>query len=124
MTADPLVAPATKPPAAEAERPSMLQRILDASWLTIILAIAMALIVSSVLIAAADTDVQSAAGYVFTRPPDFFSAAWDAIYGAYSALFRGAIYDYQASGVRQIRPITETLTSSVPLIFALSLIHI
>src|SRR5665647_881265 len=96
----------------------MLQRILDASWLTIILAIAIALIVSSVLIAAADTDVQSAAGYVFTRPPDFFSAAWDAIYGAYSALFRGAIYDYQASGVRQIRPITETLTSSVPLIFA------
>ena len=118
MTADPLVAPATNPPAAEAERPSMLQRILDASWLTIILAIAMALIVSSVLIAAADTDVQSAVGYVFARPSDFFSAAWDAIYGAYSALFRGAIYDYQASGVRQIRPITETLTSSVPLIFA------
>ena len=47
MTADPLVAPATNPPAAGAERPSRLQRILDASWLTIILAIAMALIVSS-----------------------------------------------------------------------------
>lgn len=119
MTADTLVAPAAPPPAAqERERASFLQRLLDASWLTILLAVVMALLASSVLIAAADREVQAAAGYFFARPSDLVGAAWDAIYSAYSALFRGSVFDYQAEGVRRIRPITETLTASAPLILA------
>lgn len=111
-------APAPGGPVTVDHRPSVLQRILDASWLTIALAILMALLASSLLIAAANADVQSAAGYFFARPGDLLGRAWDAVYSAYSALFRGAIFDYEAEGVRRIRPITETLVSSVPLIFA------
>lgn len=118
MTADTRVAPSAPPPAAQKEGVPFLQRLLDASWLTILLAVVMALIASSVLIAAADRDVQAAAGYFFARPTDLLGAAWDAIYSAYSALFRGSVFDYQAEGVRRIRPITETLTASAPLIFA------
>ncbi|MCL3862620.1 ABC transporter permease [Actinotalea sp. K2] len=118
-TTDTLVAPSAPPPAAEGERRNLLQQVLDASWLTIILAILMALIASSVLIAAANSQVQATAVYLFARPSDFFGASWDAIFGAYSSLFRGAIFDYEATtAVRRIRPITETMTASVPLIFA------
>ena len=118
MTAtDTLIAPSA-PPAPHDDRRSLLQRVLDASWLTILLAVIMALVASSVLIAAANAEVQASAVYLFARPSDFVAAAWDAIYSAYSALFRGAVFDYQASGVRRIRPITETMTASVPLIFA------
>ncbi len=116
MTAtDTLVAPSAKPAAPGDER-SLLHRVLDASWLTILLAVLMALIASSVLIAAANAEVQAAAGYFLSRPTDLLGAVWDAVYSAYSALFRGAVFDYQAEGVRRIRPITETMTASVPLI--------
>ena len=100
------------------ERKSVLAQVLDSSWLTILAAIVIALLLSSVLIAAANSDVQKASAYFFSRPGDFFGAAWDSISSAYTALFRGAVFDYQASGSRRIRPITETMTASVPLIFA------
>ncbi|WP_024285259.1 ABC transporter permease [Cellulomonas sp. KRMCY2] len=115
---DTLVAPSATPPPETTERRSLLHQGLDASWLTIVLAVIMALLLSSILIAAANAEVQSSASYLFARPGDFFGAAWDSIYSAYSSLFRGAVFDYQASGVRRIRPITETMTASVPLIFA------
>lgn len=116
---DTLVEPAATPPPPETtERRSLLHQVLDASWLTIVLAVIMALLLSSILIAAANAEVQSSAVYLFARPGDFIGAAWDAIYSAYSSLFRGAVFDYQASGVRRTRPITETMTASVPLIFA------
>ncbi|WP_149202242.1 ABC transporter permease [Actinotalea subterranea] len=116
-TTDTLVAPSAQPPAGQTRERNLLQEVLDSSWLVIILAIVTALVASSVLIAAANTEVQESAAYLFARPSDFFGAAWDAIYSAYSALFRGAVFDYQAEGVRQIRPITETMVASVPLIF-------
>ncbi|MBX9244509.1 ABC transporter permease [Actinotalea ferrariae] len=118
-TTDTLVAPSAKPSTPEGPAgPGVLQRVLDASWLTIVLAILLALVASSVLIAAANAEVQAAAGYFFSRPADMLGAAWDAIYSAYSALFRGAVFDYEAEGVRRVRPITETMTASVPLILA------
>lgn len=114
-----LVAPSAEPQKApEGERPSYLQQVLDSSWMLILSAIVIALVASSVLIAAANAEVQEAATYLFARPGDFFGAAWDAIYSAYSALFRGAIFDYQADGLRRIRPITETMLASTPLILA------
>lgn len=106
------------PPTSVRREDTYLQRVLDSSWLTIVLAIVIALVASSVLIAAAKPEVQSAAPYFFSRPSDLLSAAWDAIYSAYSALFRGAIFDPRATGARQIRPITETMVASTPLILA------
>ena len=110
------VAPAGKP-ADQPERRTVLSQVLDASWLTIALAVLIALVASAVLIAAASPEVQRTAAYLFARPGDFFGAVWDSVYSAYSALFRGAVFDYQAEGARRIRPITETMVASVPLIF-------
>src|SRR6478609_3486991 len=93
--------------------------MLESSWLVTVAALVLALVISGVLIAAADSAVQDAAGYFFARPADFFSAAWDAVWGAYVALFQGAVFDPGASTfARAIRPITETMTWSVPLILA------
>lgn len=107
----------------QAEQPSrsaqVTREILASDAVVVVLSIVVALLVAAVLIAAADPKVQETAGYFFAKPSAFLSAVWDAVYGAYSALFRGAIFDPLApTAARQVRPITETLTASVPLIFA------
>ncbi len=53
--------------------------------------------VGSILIAVTDERrARARAGYVTARPGDFLQATWDAIWGAYTALFRGAIYNTRA----------------------------
>ncbi|MFD1716665.1 ABC transporter permease [Georgenia deserti] len=97
----------------------LLREILSGSWLVSLLAIVLALLAGAVLIAVADSDVQEAAGYFFARPADTLEAVWNAVYAAYEALFRGAVYDFRAdSPTRAIRPVTETLTFATPLILA------
>ena len=96
-----------------------MHEVLSSSALVTFLAIVAALVVSSVLIAFADADVRSSAVYFFSRPGDMLGAAWDSVFGAYSSLFRGAVFDFDAKSVtRAIRPITETMVASTPLIFA------
>ena len=111
-------------PQAPAVRPrtrgeQALHEMLSSNWLVTLLAIVLALVLSAVLIAAADKVVQDSATYLFARPADFFGAVWSSVSNAYLALFHGAIIDPGAgSAVRVFRPITETMTVSVPLIFA------
>jgi len=113
------VARPAEPEAGGGRTAEVVRGVLSSSTTMVVLSIVVALVLAAVLVAAADPAVQAAAGYLFARPSDFFRASWDAIYGTYSALFRGAIYDPLANTPqRQIRPITETLTASVPLIFA------
>ncbi len=96
----------------------VVRDILSGSWLVTVLAIVVALVLSALLIAGADTRVQASAGYFFSRPGDLLSAAWDAVASSYTALFRGAIFDYDAASfTRAIRPLTETMVFSVPLVF-------
>ncbi len=122
--ADP--AAATGPNAATATtdaprdgRGNPLREILASSTLVTVLAVAAALVVAAVLIAAADPAVQRTAGYIFAKPADFFGAIADAVGGAYTSLFRGAIVDPEAKSFeRFIRPFTETMTAAVPLILA------
>ncbi len=96
-----------------------LRQIVESSWLVVLCAIFAALVLAGVLVAGANTEVQRTAGYLFSRPQDFFGAAWESVWSAYSSLFRGAVFDPQASTtVRKFKPITETLTASVPLMFA------
>ncbi|WP_231496030.1 ABC transporter permease [Cellulomonas sp. HZM] len=84
-----------------------------------VLAFVLALVIGGVLIAAVDPDVTKAAGYFFSRPGDLLSAAWSAVASAYAALFRGAVFDYQADTFAlAIRPLTETMTTATPLIIA------
>ena len=111
------------PPSAEPPEPSrgetLLREMLSSSWVVTTLAIVLALVISGVLIAAADSTVQSTATYLFARPSDFFSAAWHAVTSAYVALFQGSILDTGApTFVRAIKPLTETMTVSVPIILA------
>lgn len=97
----------------------VLRDILNGSALVSVLAVVLAMIAGAILIALTNDEVQVAAGYFFSRPGDTFAAIWNAVFGAYGALFQGSIYNFRrddfASG---IRPLTETLTFATPLIMA------
>lgn len=115
--------PLDVPPAQEAEPPSKWHRtflqITQGNALISVLAIFLALVVGGIMIAFTDEAVQEAAGYFFARPTDTIVAIWDAVSGAYIALFQGSIYNFGApTFARGIRPLTETLTFATPLIAA------
>jgi len=84
-----------------------------------ILAVVLALAFGAILIATTDEEVQATSAYFFSRPTDMLRAIWEAVFGAYSALFQGSIYNFRADEfARGIRPLTETLTFATPLIVA------
>jgi simple sugar transport system permease protein len=96
-----------------------LRDIASGHAMVAFLSVLLAVLVGSVMILATDEQVRSAAGYIGARPSDFFEAVWEAISGAYSALFRGAVYNSEAELFEtRIRPLTETLKFSAPLIAA------
>ncbi|WP_434970832.1 ABC transporter permease [Microbacterium sp. bgisy207] len=95
------------------------RQITQGNAIISVLAVFLALLVGGIMIAFTDEDVQAASGYFFARPMDTIVAVWDAVSGAYIALFQGAIYNFNApSFERAIKPITETLTFATPLIAA------
>jgi len=96
------------------------RRITQGPVLTSVLAVVIALLVGAVLIAAADSQVQAAAAYLFARPGDFFAAVGGKVAGAYAALFEGAGLNISGShsAGEFFRPLTATIGQSVPLIFA------
>ena len=114
--------PQRAPEVADEEPPvanRVLNEILTSSWLISLLAIVVALLVGSILIAATDPSVQKAAGYFFARPGDTFRSIWESVSGAYISLFEGAIYNPKRGDfVNAIKPLTETLTFATPLIAA------
>src|SRR5690606_14970876 len=70
-------------------------------------------------IALTDENTREASRYFFSRPTDTLRAVWDAIWGAHTALLRGAIYyTREDSYETAIRPHTKTLKFSAPLILA------
>jgi general nucleoside transport system permease protein len=84
-----------------------------------VLAVVLALLVGAVMIALTDEGVQTTSGYFFAQPGDMFVAIWNAVFGAYSALFQGSVYNFRVSDfAKGIRPLTETLTFATPLIVA------
>ena len=96
---------------------SLLREIVAGDALAGVLAVLLAVFVGSVMIAATDPDVRETVGYVTARPSDFFNALWDAISGAYSAMFRGAVFNYNLTEpAQQWRPLTETLKFTGPLV--------
>lgn len=119
MTDPQLGAPVPEEPAPGARPRSVLRQITESSATVVFLSIVTALVLAAVLVAAANAEVQRTATYLFARPGDFLAAVWDAVWGAYYSLFRGAVFDPQADSLTQmVRPITVTLTQSVPLILA------
>ncbi|MEJ1091363.1 ABC transporter permease [Microbacterium istanbulense] len=94
-------------------------RVATGNAIIVVLAVFIAVVVGSIMIAATNKEVQEAAGYFFSRPMDTIAAAWEAVTGAYAALFRGSIYNYNADTfAKGIRPLTETLKFATPLIAA------
>ena len=122
MTTDlsPAAPPPAPPPTAEAEpgkEQTLLQEILSGSWLVSLLAIVLALLLGGVLIAVSNAEVVEAAKNIFAAPGSFFSTVFSTVGQAYSALFRGAVFDWDARTTeRAIRPLTESLVSGTPLI--------
>ena len=70
------------------------REIMMSQFPVVLGAFVLAIVAGSLLIVFTNADVQAAAGYFFAKPQDMLSAAGNAISEAYSALFRGAIYDY------------------------------
>ncbi|MDN6373486.1 MAG: ABC transporter permease, partial [Brevibacterium aurantiacum] len=108
------------PPTAEAEpgkEQNLLQEILSGSWLVSVLSIVVALLLGGVLIAVSNAEVVAAAQNFLGAPGAFFSTLFSTVGEAYSALFRGSIFDWNArTPERAIRPLTESLVSGTPLI--------
>lgn len=95
------------------------QKVVTGNAIISVLALVLAMFAGSILIVVTNPEVQEAAGYFFARPGDTFAAIWNAVAGAYSSLFQGAVYNFRAdSFAKGIRPLTETLTFATPLIVA------
>jgi general nucleoside transport system permease protein len=95
------------------------REMLHGNGLLTFLSLVLALAVGAVLIAFSDEDVVDAIGYFFSRPSDTLSAMWDAVWGAYSAMFQGAIFDFSAWTVKgAFQPLANTLLNATPLIAA------
>ena len=98
---------------------ALLRQVASSPAIVGLLAVLTALILSSILILAADSEVRYTATYLLNRPGDFLHATGSTLSEAYSSLLRGAVFDWRATtGVRMIRPITDTLTNATPLIIA------
>jgi ABC-type uncharacterized transport system permease subunit len=112
-------APAPSDPAQPGRWQRALREIATGNAIISVLAVVLALVVGAIMIAVTDENVQASAGYFFARPGDTFAAAWDAVAGAYAALFQGSIYNFRRPDfLTGIRPLTETLTFATPLIAA------
>ncbi len=84
-----------------------------------VLAVVLALILGGFLIAFANENVRSSSSYFFSRPVDMLGDAFEAVRASYSALFRGAIFDWTQEGfANQIEPLTSSMVFATPLILA------
>ena len=99
--------------------PDALRRIAQGGWLVSLGAVVLAVLAGSILIALTDEGVHEASRYFFSRPGDTLAAVGTSVGGAYSALFRGAVWNYEADSLAAaIRPLTSSLNFATPLIGA------
>jgi simple sugar transport system permease protein len=107
----------------ERPRPTLGRLFLDNLWaantVTVtVLAVVLAMLVGAVLIIVSDPEVLRTYGYITARPADALNSSWTVVSEAYANLFKGAIFDPQASGfTAALSPISETLTYTAPLVF-------
>ncbi|GHJ10248.1 hypothetical protein TPA0907_46150 [Micromonospora humidisoli] len=108
---------------APGPRPTLGRLFLDNLWaantVTVtVLALVLAMLVGAVLIIVSDPDVLATYGYITARPTDALDASWTVVSEAYANLFKGAVFDPEASGfTAALSPISETLTYTAPLVF-------
>ncbi|MGC5018594.1 ABC transporter permease [Micromonospora sp. DT47] len=108
---------------AEQPRPTLGRLFLDNLWaantVTVtVLALLLAMLIGAVLIVVSDPEVLATYGYITARPLDAINASWTVVSEAYANLFKGAVFDPEASGFQAtMGPISETLTYTAPLAF-------
>ncbi|SDC55305.1 nucleoside ABC transporter membrane protein [Sanguibacter gelidistatuariae] len=108
-----------EPDAGGSRTAQMLRDVTTGNFGVTVLAFVLALVIGGLLIIAVNKDVITAAGYIFAKPGDFFAAAWSTVSDAYAAMFRGAVFNYEATtAAKALKPITETMTVATPLIIA------
>lgn len=97
----------------------IMHEIMAGGFVRTLCAVLAAFAIGLILIIVTNDDVLAAFGYFFQRPSDAFSAIGSVIGSFFYGLFRGAIFDPEASTFAAgIRPLTETLRFSGPLIAA------
>jgi len=110
---------AVEKPENESTSSQVLREILTGSPVRTLLSILVGFLVGAIFMVAFNPEVLNAMGYFFGRPGDAFGAMAKTIGDGYGALFRGAIYNSQATDFSAaIRPITETLRFAAPMIMA------
>ncbi|HEY1179037.1 MAG TPA: ABC transporter permease [Phytomonospora sp.] len=86
----------------------------------------LAMVIGGILIVVSDEEIRGMYTYFFSRPGDALNASWTAVSDAYSALFQGAIINFESlsealngetTWTTVLRPISNTLTNAAPLIF-------
>jgi simple sugar transport system permease protein len=83
-----------------------------------VLSIVLAMIIGAILIIISDADVLATFSYLTARPSDALTGSWTVVSEAYANLFKGAIFDPEATTFgAAITPISETLTYAAPLVF-------
>lgn len=96
-----------------------LRKATSGSGFISILSVLIALVLGSVLIILTSPKVQEASQTFAVDPFGTIYSAMGAVFGAYSALLKGSIYNTDAASFAAgIRPLTETLTFATPLIMA------
>ncbi|MCF4120253.1 ABC transporter permease [Antribacter sp. KLBMP9083] len=111
--------PDTEHEPTEGRWATALREIVRGRWTVSVGAVVLAILAGSIMIAFTDERVQEASVYLFARPGDTFTAIGQAVGGAYSALFRGAVYNLRAEDFAgAVRPLTQTLNYATPLIAA------
>ncbi|MFC4148428.1 ABC transporter permease [Micromonospora mangrovi] len=107
----------------EQPRPSLGRLFVDNLWaantVTVtLLALVLAMVIGAVLIIVSDPEVLATYSYITARPADALNSSWTVVSEAYANLFKGAIFDPEASGFSAaLSPISETLTYAAPLVF-------
>ena len=97
----------------------VMREITESQATVVLFAVVASLVLGALLIVFASEGVRASAGYFFSRPMDTIGAMWEAISSAYVAMFEGAFFNFGAADFAgQIKPLTQTLTSATPLIFA------
>ncbi len=105
--------------AMERDYGALLRAMATGNAMISFFAIFLSLIIGGVLIAFADNNVRASSSYFFSRPGDMLGEGFEAVRAAYSALFRGAIFDWQQeSFAAQVRPLTNSMVFATPLILA------
>ncbi|MCD4549061.1 ABC transporter permease [Schaalia sp. lx-260] len=98
---------------------TFIKRCISPSTTTVTMAVIVALFLGALIVVFFDEKVQHTVSYFFARPSDFFSAFANACGGFFLSLIRGAIFDWTQPTIEgAFRPLTETMTRSVPLIIA------